>query len=204
MPPKVELDRPIPSDSPRELAKPPAPSNVEPPSAKPKPADDRQPTPVLPAGIPQFTAAKDRVSSGLRPSVDGWKWLQSKGYQAVLYVHSPDRDDSSDHKQAEQHGMKYLPLKVTPQSLTQDDVDAFIRLVDAEANRPLFVYDNDGSLAGGLWYLYFRMADRLSHEDASRKAAQLGLKQIENKGEGHPAHMEMWNAIQKLLDRARL
>jgi hypothetical protein len=72
--------------------------------------------------------------------------------------------------------------------------DEFNRLVGDRAAQPLFVYDREGMLAGGLWYLHFRIIDGLSDEPARVKAASLGLKEDAN-----GAHRGMWLAIQKLL-----
>jgi hypothetical protein len=62
------------------------------------------------------------------------------------------------------------------------------------ANRPLFIYDKDGSLAGALWYLHFRMIDQQSDETARAAAARIGLKE---------EHKDLWLAIQKILSGKR-
>ncbi len=72
--------------------------------------------------------------------------------------------------------MKYLSLEVAPQTLSQTTVDQFNRLVSDPLNYPLFVYDKDGSLAGGLWYLYFRTVERTTDSEARKRAQRLGLR----------------------------
>jgi protein tyrosine phosphatase (PTP) superfamily phosphohydrolase (DUF442 family) len=138
---------------------------------------------------------KDRVASGLRPGVDGGlDWLQANGYRAVLHLKSPGQDDSADRQQVLKYGMKYLTLDVSPTTLTPAVVNRFNQIVGDPANKPLFVYDQDGMLAGGLWYLHLRMVDRLTDEQARSRAARLGLKD-DPAGE----HREMWLAIEKYL-----
>ena len=56
-------------------------------------------------------------------------------------------------------------------------MDEFAKLVGDPATQPLFVYDADGSLSGGLWYLYFRRVEKLSDEAARLRATRLGLKE---------------------------
>ena len=73
-------------------------------------------------------------------------------------------------------------------------VDEFNKIVADPANRPLFAYDKDGSLAGALWYLHFRTADKLADEEARKRAAALGLKE-----DADGAPREMWLAVQKYL-----
>ena len=57
----------------------------------------------------------------------------------------------------------------------------------------MFVYDVDGSLSGGLWYLYFRKVEKLSDEAARLRATRLGLK------ENADSQRKMWLAVQKVL-----
>jgi hypothetical protein len=150
----------------------------------------------LPVDIRQFAQAKENVSYGLRPSLEGLDWLKKNGYRAVLSVHAPDADETAAKKQVTQRGMKFLSLEVSPATLSQSVLDEFIKLVDNTKDQPLFVYDNDGMLAGGLWYLYFRKVEMESDDTARTKAGRLGLN-VEDQGD----HKEMWLAIQKLLSK---
>jgi hypothetical protein len=73
-------------------------------------------------------------------------------------------------------------------------VERFNQLVADANNQPLFVYDKDGSLAGGLWYLHLRLVDRTTDEKGREEAERLGFRQ--NRSE---AHLKMWLAVQNLL-----
>jgi hypothetical protein len=155
--------------------------------------EPRAPSPSLPAGIPQFAGAKEQVASGLRPDLDGVKWLQESNYRTALHLRKPGEDDSADRKLFELRGLKFLSLEVSAQSLSKTVVDEFNRIVNDTATHPLFIYDKDGVLAGGLWYLHFRTLGA-SDEEARSKAARLGLKeQLDSE------QREMWLAIQKYL-----
>jgi protein tyrosine phosphatase (PTP) superfamily phosphohydrolase (DUF442 family) len=149
-------------------------------------------------GIPQFAEVKGkkRVASGLRPThLEGLEWLKDNGYRMALYVRAPSESDDADRKQFEDKlGMKFASLVVSPEALSLDVVDQFNAIVADPANRPLFVYDKDGALAGALWYLHFRMIDQMSDEDARTAAGRIGLKE-ENK--------DLWLAIQKILGGRR-
>jgi protein tyrosine phosphatase (PTP) superfamily phosphohydrolase (DUF442 family) len=142
----------------------------------------------------------DNIATGLRPSLDdGLDWLQARGYKTVVQIRLPAEDDGTDRKQVEKRGMKYLSREVSPQSLTKETVEEFGRIVGDASLQPLFIYDRDGALAGGLWYLYFRTVLQLSDDVARVRAGALGLRENAN-----GAHREMWLAIQKYLsDSAR-
>jgi protein tyrosine phosphatase (PTP) superfamily phosphohydrolase (DUF442 family) len=170
------------------------PEPTQPAPAKPGAAEDRTSAPALPVGIPQFAVVKDQVTSGLKPFLDGLDWLQSKGYRVVLHVRQPAEEDDADRREVEKRGLRYLTLETSPQTFSASAVDQFKRIVSDSSNYPIFVYDKDGMLAGGLWYLYFRKVEGAGDEQARKKAAQLGLKE-DPEGE----HKAMWLAIQKYL-----
>ena len=155
-------------------------------------------TAATPVGIPHFVMVRDRVANGLRPSLDdGLDWLRASGFQTVLYLHEPGAADSADRKQVEKRGMKFITMEVAPMSLSQKNIDEFNRIVGDSAVLPLFVYDRDGSLAGGMWYLNFRLTQLATDEDARAKAQPLGLRE-----ERTGAYHDMWAATQRVLNDA--
>ncbi len=193
-PPAVSLGGPVPAapENPRESARLDTPQSPEPPKAPDKrSAPERAPSPKLPVGIANFAEVLPGVASGLRPMLDGVAWLQDNGYKAVLHVREPGQDDAGDRRLFGQRGLTYHALEVSPGTLTSEVVERFNKIVADPADRPLFVYDRDGSLAGALWYLHFRTADKLSDEEARKKAAALGLKE-----DSDGPHREMWLAVQ--------
>ncbi len=163
-------------------------SPAVPPAPGPKKA-------TLPAGIAQFAVVIDgKVWSGQRPAIeDGLEWLKKNGYRAVLHLKSPQEDDAGDRKQVLDRGMTYLVLDVSPKLLTRERVDAFVKALGEVAYQPLFVYDQDGSLAGPMWYLYFRRLGD-SDETARIRVGALGFQL-----DGDAAQRPMWLAVQGFL-----
>jgi protein tyrosine phosphatase (PTP) superfamily phosphohydrolase (DUF442 family) len=187
--PRVDLQQPEPAASaPEERAY--TPQTQEPPPAR----EDRAASPSLPVDIPQFAAVKTNIASGQEPFPGGIAWLKSHGYRTVLHIRLPAEDDSTARKQFEQSGLRYLSLEVSPQTLSRQIIEQFNRLVADANNLPLFVYDKDGSLAGALWYLHFRLVDRATEEKAREDAERLGFRQDRS-----DAHLKMWLAVQNLL-----
>jgi protein tyrosine phosphatase (PTP) superfamily phosphohydrolase (DUF442 family) len=206
--PVIQPAQPVPSPAP------PAGSNEtrgygfgtpQPPSARLTPPDAATPsrpsgneattlTPALPVAIPQFASVQDRVASGLKPLPGGLEWLAANGFRTVLHIRKPSEDDAADRAQVEKMGLKFLSLEVSPQTLSKAVVDEFNRLIGDGTAQPLFVYDGDGVLAGGLWYLHFRTVLQLTDEQARAKAVPLGLKDSPAGDQG-----TMWVALQKLL-----
>lgn len=168
----------------------------ETPEQEKVPLAKKDPPPLFPVGIPNFSPVKEQVASGLRPSLDGLDWLKDNGYRGILFVRAPGEDDSTDKKQIEKRGLKYLTLEVSPTTLTPQIVDDFNQIVNAGKDYPLFVYDRDGSLSGGLWFLHFRGGNASADDAARDRARSLGFR--EDRDDSHRA---MWLAIQKLLSK---
>jgi protein tyrosine phosphatase (PTP) superfamily phosphohydrolase (DUF442 family) len=149
----------------------------------------------LPVGIPQFAEVRQRVATGLRPSLDdGLDWLQAQGYRTIVQLHAPGEDDSADRKQVEKRGLSYIALPLAPQTLTRAQAEDFVALVSDASRQPIFAYDRDGSLTGPLWYYVLRRADNLTPEAARSRARTLGLRD-----ERGGSHLAMWLAVQALL-----
>lgn len=181
-PPQVQLSAPE-AVTPSQSASPPNNKTPEPPRAS-----------NLPAGIPQFGMVREGVSAGLRPFDEGFDWLKSNGVKTVLHVHLPGEDDQSDRQQIEKRGMKYVALEVSPQTLERKTLEEFVAIVNNSSLHPLFAYDRDSSLAGGLWYGYFRLADMQPDDAARVRAGALGLRETRT-----GQHLEMWLALQKIF-----
>lgn len=158
-------------------------------------AETRDAAASLPADIPQFAMARTKVASGHQPFPDGVAWLQAHGYRTVLFIRAPGSDEVAAQRQFEKHGLRYLSLEVDPRALTKETVDRFNKLVTDDANLPLFVYDKDSSLAGGLWYLHYRLVEGWSDDKARIEADRLGFRQDRDDN-----HRTMWIAVQKLLE----
>src|SRR5262249_3020993 len=185
------------SSSPPGSARLQEPQYTTPPPPLSNPAEPSAPTPLLPSGIPQFAIAKNQVATGLKPMLDGIDWLKQNGYRTVLHLRQPGGDDAADRRLFEMRGLKYLSLEVSPQTLSRAVVDEFNRIVDDRSNQPLFIYDKEGALTGGLWYLHFRTVDHLNDEEARIRAGRLGLREMQS-----GLHSEVWLAIQKYLSES--
>jgi hypothetical protein len=147
--------------------------------------------------LPGFAEAVPGVASGLKPFPDGVTLLAEKGYKTVLHLHARGEDTTAARLLFERKGLRYLSLEVSPARLTKEAYQRFVGYVKDTTIQPLFVFDKDGSLAGGLWYLYFRVELRQSDETARAEAQRLKLEFGTNAPDSHKA---MWLAVQNLRD----
>lgn len=177
------------------------PETAEPPKApvKPDTEPERSPSPPLPVGIPQFQMVRNRLASGLKPSLEGGlDWLEKNGYRTIVHIRRPGEDDAADRRQVEKRGMKYVSIELSPQTLNREVVDQFNHVLADASSPPIFVYDHDGTLQGALWYLHFRIADLATDDEARVRAGRLGLRDNDN-----AEQRELWLAIQKFLSNAK-
>src|SRR5262249_3467750 len=120
---------------------------------------------------------------------------KANGYATVLRIRSPGQDDAAERTQAAtRRGLKYLSLELSPETLSRSLEDQFTKIVMDNANQRLFVYDDDGVLAGAVWYLHFRFEEGVTDEKARTRARTLGLRDDVTGETG-----VMWVAIQKYL-----
>lgn len=145
------------------------------------------------AALLNYKVVFGEVASGIRPDAKESAWLKAKGYRTVLYLHSPginarDRKQTAEKQRpiVEEQGMKYLALAASPVSLVDPKeklYETFVKIVEDTGDHPLYVCDDATGVAGGLWYLYFRLQKNYSVEDARREAKRLGLDFDNTEGE---------------------
>jgi hypothetical protein len=186
----------------RDVARPPSDGlkeTKEPPMAsvpsRPAPGVEETRTPS-PIDIPGYAVARKNVATGLKPFTAGIDWLKANGFKVVLHLRSPGEDDSAQKELFEKKGLRFISVEASPARLEKELYHQFNRLVTDVENQPLYVYDRDGSIAGGLWYLHYRVYLKESDEKARKEAARLGLK-LED--EDATEHKTVWLAVQRLL-----
>jgi protein tyrosine phosphatase (PTP) superfamily phosphohydrolase (DUF442 family) len=192
---QVRLDGPVPLERAENPEAPAVAAKPMPPEPPVRPAAPARPetTEAAPLDIPQFVMVRERLATGQQPFPDGVAWLQSKGYRTVLHLRAPGEDNTAARRQFEKRGLTYVSLEVAPGQLTREMVQQFSALVSEENSLPMFVYDRDGSLTGGMWYAHFRLGGA-TEDKAVDEAKRLGLRP-----DNDPEHKTMLNAARSLL-----
>ncbi|MBA4066829.1 MAG: hypothetical protein C0501_24600 [Isosphaera sp.] len=142
-------------------------------SSRPAPTAE-PPTASTAAGLPGFVRVKDGLASGRKPTLEGFDTLKRAGYRAVVQLHPAGADVSAAKGVAEGRGLRFVGVEATPENLA-DAVARFNAAVGDAANRPAYVFDDDGVRAGALWYLHFRTAEAMNDDAARVRARPLGL-----------------------------
>lgn len=148
-----------------------------------------------PTGLPGYAVVTDRLATGRKPTVEGFDSLRSTGYKTVIYLHDSDKDVSATKDLAEKKGLTFIAIPVTPGTL-KTAFSTFAETVGDKANRPAYVFDDDGNRTGPLWYLYFRTVESFSDDTAQIKAAPLGLRDAQGEEK-----TKFWLAVQDYLSK---
>lgn len=162
-----------------------------PPTTPPKEA----PVSTLPVGIAGFDRARENNATGQRPTLEGLDWLQKSNYKTVVFLHLPGEATDADRQQIEKRGMTFVPIEINPRDLNRESVERFLRVQIDHRSDKLFVYDLDGSVAGAMWYLSFRIIDQDNDDIARIKAGSLG------QGENRDSARDTWQAVRKYLEQ---
>lgn len=181
---------------PNVLLLPPAPDTSAEPKELRKSIETPEPPRAsqLPVGIAGFDRVRENLTTGQRPSLEGLDWLQKSGVKIVVFLHRPGEPLDGDRQQVEKRGMTFVPIEINPQGLAPESVDRFMKLQTENRADMRFVYDLDGSLAGAMWYLSYRLIDQDSDEVARIKAGSLGQP------ETREAARDVWQAARKFAD----
>lgn len=188
---------------------------VQPPGPKPILPDERvlppePPTPMppepevnrkalslpSPVDIPGFTEAAPKIAVGQQPFDDGITWLANQKFRTVVHLRAPGANDQVARRKFEAKGLRYVSIEVSSTTLTRGTLDELERILADEKAHPVFLYDRDGALVGGLWYLHLRMTKSIEKGPAQLDAQRLGLSPDQD-----AQHRAMWNAVQNLADR---
>jgi protein tyrosine phosphatase (PTP) superfamily phosphohydrolase (DUF442 family) len=171
-------------------------SPVNPAKAK---AAEAPSLPLLPSvpggattGIPGFNKVEEGLASGRKPELDGFASLKQLGYRTVIYLSSANADTTAVRDLVQKRGLEFAAIEATPERLAAAR-ESFLAAVSDNALKPIFVFDEDGTRAGAMWYLYFR--SKSMNDDAARvRAKSLGMSSQGDEGRGFELAIQQYLA----------
>jgi hypothetical protein len=141
-------------------------------------SDDNRKAPIndSTAGLLNVKKAFEEAYSGFTPyKAEQYRWLADSDFRTILQLREPGADNTEVKRGAAKNGITYVSLDVSAERLNLSVYEKFVKLVNDTGSHRLYVCDNDGRLAGALWYLYFRHHKNYSDTDARAEARLLGL-----------------------------
>jgi uncharacterized protein (TIGR01244 family) len=80
--------------------------------------------------------------------------LKPLGFVTVVDLRGPKEGTASEKAEVESAGLRYFNIPVTEQTPTDAQVEAFTRIVDEPANRPILIHCSTANRVGAIWTLY--------------------------------------------------
>ena len=127
------------------------------------------------AQIYNFRAFGPKLATAGQPTEEQFESIQAAGFRAVINLALPTSDNAISHEGSvvTRLGMAYVHIPVDFRAPTSKDFQTFSLLMEAFADRPVFVHCAANMRVSAFVFLY-----RVLHLGVAAEEAQLDLKAI--------------------------
>jgi uncharacterized protein (TIGR01244 family) len=134
----------------------------------------QQPSDV--GSIRNFLRVNSEFCTGGQPRLEHFKTLKADGVKAVLNLRTPGEHRADEEMAAvKEAGLAYFSVPVVYTAPTNEAVDAFLRITDDPANRPMFIHCTAGIRVGAFWLIRRVLRDQWTWDAALAEARKVGL-----------------------------
>jgi uncharacterized protein (TIGR01244 family) len=118
--------------------------------------------------IYNYLKLSDSVATAGQPTEAQFSVIKEAGYKVVVNLARPDSPKALPNEQAivESLGMQYAHIPVAWENPTLEDIDDFFTVMEAIADKPVFVHCAANMRVSAFIYLYRLIHERLSDEQA--------------------------------------
>ena len=139
-----------------------------------QPAPAQQPSDS--GSIRNFLRINPEFCTGGQPRLEHFKILKAEGVKAVLNLRTPGEHRADEEMAAvKEAGLAYFSVPVIYTAPTADAADAFLRITDDPANRPIFIHCTAGIRVGAFWLIRRVLRDDWTWDAALAEARKVGL-----------------------------
>ncbi len=129
-----------------------------------------------PPDIRNFLQVTPDFCTGAQPRAEHYAVLKGRGVKTVLNLRRPGEHRADEEKAAvEAAGMKYVNIPVDYRNPADADVDAFLKITDDPALRPMFVHCTAAIRVGAFWLIRRVARDGMAWDAALDEARKVGL-----------------------------
>ena len=125
--------------------------------------------------IRNFLKLSNSIATAGQPTEAQFSAIKEAGYKVVVNLALPESTNALPHEQeiVESQGMQYVHIPVVWEKPTLEDITHFFAVMDANADKSVFVHCALNMRVSAFMYLY-----RLIHEHVSDEEARRDLHQI--------------------------
>jgi protein tyrosine phosphatase (PTP) superfamily phosphohydrolase (DUF442 family) len=126
-------------------------------------------------GVGNFAKVSDVLYRGEQPTAEGMKELKKLGIKTVVNL----RDFHSDRDEIKGTGLQYVHIRCAAWHPEEQDVVAFLKVLNDPANQPVFVHCWQGSDRTGMMVLSYRVTEQgWSVDDAIKELPNFGFHPV--------------------------
>lgn len=125
--------------------------------------------------IYNFLELSDAIATSGQPTEEQFSAIKEAGYQVVVNLALPESPNAlpDEKKVVEAQGMQYVHIPVFWDNPTTEDVTRFFSVMEANADKNIFVHCAANMRVSAFMYLYRRLHERMSEEDARKDLHQI-------------------------------
>lgn len=128
-------------------------------------------------GIDKYRRIDDKVSTAAQPTVPQLELVRAAGFRTVVNLREPSEHDAAAEENAlRELGLKYVSIPVRTADPKDEQVDAFLKILDDPAVFPVLLHCGSGNRAGAFFLIRRVLVDGWSIADATREAKEIGMK----------------------------
>jgi protein tyrosine phosphatase (PTP) superfamily phosphohydrolase (DUF442 family) len=127
------------------------------------------------AEIYNFLQISDRIATSGQPTAEQFAVIKEAGYQLIVNLALLNSSNALANEQeiVESQGMQYIHIPVIWENPTLEDVTHFFNVMEANADKQIFVHCAANMRVSAFIYLYRRL-----HQGLNDEAAKQDLQQI--------------------------
>ena len=130
--------------------------------------------------LPNSACPIEGVGTAGQPGEGAWSELARAGYRTVVDLRAPEEPRGHNEPAAvRKAGMEYLPLPVTPATLSDDTFEHFRAIMRDPARRPILVHCSTANRVGALLVPYLMLDERRPAGETIQLAQRVGLRSPE-------------------------
>ncbi|MBW4558345.1 MAG: protein tyrosine phosphatase family protein [Trichormus sp. ATA11-4-KO1] len=120
--------------------------------------------------IYNFLNISDVIATSGQPTAKQLVRISESGFQVIINLALPTSDNALPNEQeiVESQSMEYIHIPVVWEQPTIEDVTEFFRVMEANANKKIFVHCAANMRVSAFMYLYRRLYQGINDEDAKK------------------------------------